>query len=191
MRKIKTIGIIAEDNSDFATARKLILRITNRRLKFKKQIGDGSGKLKRKADDYCTVLHARGCDAVILLHDLDRNQLQGLKAELEQKILNSPVKIKFVCIPVEEIEAWIISDPLAIKQALNLRRLPKFSGKPESVTSPKEKLQNEIKRCANNSFTYITTVHNEKIAEHLSIDAAKTKCPSFALFYNFIKTRLT
>ena len=74
MSKVKCIGIIAEDNSDFETAKILIKRILNRdNLSFKKAVGNGCGKLRRKALDYIIDLKNRGCDMVIIIHDLDRN----------------------------------------------------------------------------------------------------------------------
>ncbi len=48
--KIKAIGLIVEDNSDFKSFKIIISRILKRdNLTFKKQIGNGCGKMRRKA----------------------------------------------------------------------------------------------------------------------------------------------
>ncbi len=85
MAKVKSIGIIAEDDSDFETSKVLIKRIIqNDKIAFKKAIGNGCGKIRRKANDYSKDLHNRGCNLLILIHDLDRRELNQLKEELEK-----------------------------------------------------------------------------------------------------------
>lgn len=79
MNKIKQIGIIAEDNSDVEVIKILIKRILNRNdFGFKKMVGNGCGKLRRKAYDYALNLKNKGCDMLILFHDLDRNNYKTL-----------------------------------------------------------------------------------------------------------------
>lgn len=188
MSKIKSIGIIAEDNSDFETSRTLIKRIIKKdNIAFKKAIGNGCGKIKRKAVDYSKDLKNRGCNLLILLHDLDRNQLALLKAELENKLVDSHISNYFVCIPIEEIEAWLLSDPNGIKEALNLRKAPNVKGLPEQIPSPKEKLEELVSICSNKEKVYLNTQHNEKIAQKISIDTVKQKCNSFLLLHDFLQ----
>jgi len=187
MSKVKCIGIIAEDDSDFESSKVLIKRITSKtNLSFKKAIGNGCGKIRRKALAYTIDLKNRGCDTVILLHDLDRRNLEQLKKELTAKLSDSPITNKLICIPVEEIEAWFLSDPNAIKTALNLRRKPNIRGNPETINSPKETLGELIFHCSEKNIYYLNTRHNEIIASEVSIDIMKNKCPSFNCFYSFI-----
>lgn len=158
MNRIKSIGIISEDDSDFETVRILIKRILGKNnINFKKAIGNGCGKLKRKALDYAISLVKRGCDMIILIHDLDRNDYNALQLELERKLCDAPVDKKLVCIPVEEIEAWLICDPKSIKHVLKLNREPKFKGLPETIQSPKEKLGEQIYLCSNKSTIFLNT----------------------------------
>lgn len=186
LSKVKSIGLIVEDDSDFSCFITLIKRIANREnIKFKKVIGNGCGKIKKKAFAWSSNLHLRGCNVLILVQDLDRNNLKKLKPELECALNNCPIKTRLICIPIEELEAWLLSDPQGIKNAFNLKRLPNINGSPESVNSPKEKLRDLIYNCSDKNLLYITK-HNEKIAKEISIDTVKSKCPSFVDLYDFV-----
>lgn len=190
MSKIKCIGIVAEDKSDFEASTILIKRILNKsNIPFKKAVGNGCGKLKRKASDYAVDLKKRGCDMLILIHDLDRNDLNKLTRELAQKLANAPIKEKFICIPVEELEAWFFSDLEGLQKLFKLKRRPKITGNPETIRSPKEKLEEVIYSCSDKSVIYLNTEHNKKIAEVISIDLMKNKCNSFRLLYDFVKAK--
>lgn len=187
MSKVKCIGIIAEDNSDFETAKILIKRILNKdNLSFKKAVCNGCGKLRRKANIYVIDLKKRGCDMVILIHDLDRNVHYNLYNELQKKIMNAPLDKKFICIPIEEMEAWFLGDPAGIKDTFNLIRPPKFNGPPETINSPKETLGEQIYLCSNKSTIYLNTKHNQKIAERLCLETIKQKCQSFKQLHIFV-----
>lgn len=187
MSKVKHIGIIAEDISDFESSKILIKRITNRQnLSFKKAIGNGCGRIRRKANDYSIDLCKRGCNLLILLHDLDRNDLNKLHTELTNILSNSPIINRIVCIPVEEIEAWFLSDPAGIKKSFNLKRKPKITGNPETIPSPKEKLGGYIHSCSEKNTIYLNTKHNQILSQNISLDLVKMKCQSFGLFYDFI-----
>jgi hypothetical protein len=187
LSKINCIGIIAEDDSDFETAKAIIKRLAKKdNLSFKKAIGDGCGKIKRKAASYAIDLNRRGCDMLILLHDLDRNDVALLKSELEKKLHESPIIKKLVCIPTEEIEAWYLSDPDGLKEAFSLKRKPKIPGNPESIPSPKEKLGELIYSCSDKNVIYLNTKHNKILGEKLSIELMKEKCISFKLLHDFI-----
>lgn len=187
MTKTKCIGIIAEDNSDFESVKVLINRISSKRLSYKKAIGNGCGRLKRKAIDYSIDLEKRGCDTLILFHDLDRNSYTKLKDELEIKLKDSPIDKKLICIPIEELEAWFLSDPEAIKSVFNLRKTPKTIGTPETINSPKEFLAEQVEKLSDKERVYINTKHNEKLANKLSIDLAKKRCSSFKHLHDFVK----
>jgi hypothetical protein len=187
MSRIKSIGIIAEDDSDFESVKILIRKIIAKdKIPFKKAIGNGCGRLRRKACSYTVDLENRGCDLVILFHDLDRNNYQNLKRELEKSLHRVSTVKKFICIPIEELEAWFLSDPEGIKSALNLYKAPKVKKQPERIISPKEVLGEFIYLCSNKEKIYINTKHNEKISEHISIELVKQKCSSFKLLYEFL-----
>ena len=188
MSKVKSIGLIVEDNSDFKCLTTLISRTTGRdNISFKKVIGNGCGKIKKKALAWSENLSLRGCNVLILVQDLDRNKLKTLKNDLDTILKDSPISQKLVCIPVEELEAWLLSDKQALKKTFSLKRLPKVSGKPETIVSPKEKLRDQLYSCSDKNVFYITK-HNEKIAENISIKLMEQKCPSFKKLSNFINS---
>ena len=180
MSKIKSIGLIVEDNSDFDSFKILIQRITNKdNIKFRKAISNGCGKLRRKAYSYAVNLHQRGCNMIIIVHDLDRNDYKLLKTELEEKISNSPANYNFICIPIEEVEAWFLSDLESIKKTFDLERIPKIKGLPETIQSPKEEIEHLVKVNSRHTKLYLNTKHNSILSQNVSLDLLYTKCKSF------------
>jgi len=187
MSSIKRIGIIAEDESDYESSKTMIKRIINNdKIGFKSRTSNGCGKLRRKAFDYAVDLKNRGCDLLVLFHDLDRNTLAELEKELEEKLCKNPIANYFICIPIEEIEVWFLSDPENIKSALNLKRVPKIKAKPETIASPKEYLGSLISACSDKEKIYLNTKHNALLSATVSIDLMKEKCNSFAKLFDFI-----
>jgi len=187
MSKVKCIGIIAEDESDYESSKTIIKRITSRtNLSFKKAIGNGCGKIRRKALAYTIDLKKRGCDTVILMHDLDRRDLEELNKDLNTKLIDSPISNKLICIPVEEIEAWFLSDPDGVKKSFSLKKKPKVKGNPETIVSPKEKLGELVYHCSEKNIYYLNTKHNELLSSAVSIELMRQKCKSFEYFYSFV-----
>lgn len=190
MSKVKCIGIISEDESDFESSKTIIKRIIPKSdISFKKAIGNGCGKIRRKALAYTIDLKKRGCDTVILIHDLDRQDFEKLKSELHIKLTECPLANKLICIPVEEIEAWFLSDPDGIKKTFNLKRKPKVKGNPETIISPKEKLGELIYHCSEKNIHYLNTKHNQLLSSIVSIELMRQKCKSFEHFYSFVSTQ--
>jgi Domain of unknown function (DUF4276) len=186
-KKIKAIGLIVEDNSDFFSIKTLISRIVEKdNLTFKKAIGNGCGKMKRKALSYANNLSQKGCDLVILVHDLDRNKHIELQKELETLMKSSNAKNTFVCIPIEEIEGWFLSDLKGIKESFQLDRIPKITGNPETIKSPKEKLEDIVLHYSNKSKVYLNTKHNNLLSNKICLDKMKKKCQSFSSLYDFV-----
>jgi Domain of unknown function (DUF4276) len=181
------VGIIAEDDSDFISARVLVKRIAlNNNIKFHKFFGKGCGKIKKKCHAWSNELSKRGCKTLVLIHDSDSKRSDDLREMLRKALAPCPIKNHLICIPVQEFEAWLLSDPEAIKKGLNLRKKPIVKGLPENINSPKEHLELLVDRASNGEKIYINTKHNIKIAELLSITKAMRLCPSFAPFYKFI-----
>jgi hypothetical protein len=179
-KKIKSIGLIVEDNSDFTSLKIIISRLIKKdNLTFKKAIGNGCGKMKRKAISYADILSRKGCDLIILVHDLDRNNLIVLNKELNQLLNNSNAKNKFVCIPIEEIEGWFLGDPEGIKNVFKLCRTPKIKGNPQNVASPKERLEDFIHHCSDKSKMYLNTKHNDLLSANLDLEKISKNCKSF------------
>lgn len=181
------IGIIAEDNSDINTFQTLIRRISKKdKIGIKSFASKGCGKLKKKCKSWAEQLKIKGCTSLIVVHDLDKNDLNELEDELRSILNPCPIKKHFICIPIEELEAWILSDSMAIKSTLNLPSAPKEIMHPEKIKSPKEYLYSVVERVSKGYKFYIHTKHNEKISRISSIKLMKGKCPSFKKFYAFI-----
>ena len=168
-----SIGCIAEDVSDVSVMYELTAKIIpSNSYSFKKFVGGGCGKLRLKCTAWAQNLLDRGCSHLVVLHDLDTNDETKLRNELEGKINDIRFEAKIVLIPVQEIEAWLLSDAEAIRQVFNMKKTPKVPANPESVSNPKEKLRDVV--WAGAEKKYINTIHNEKIASALELSKINT-----------------
>jgi hypothetical protein len=190
-KTVPIVGIIAEDYCDVDSIRVLIHRIAkNSRIGIRQFVGKGCGKIMRKCHAWSRQLKQKGCTLLILIHDLDRNTLTDLRGKIRSALNPCSINNHLICIPVQELEAWLLSDPAAIKAAMNIRKVPNVTGRPENINSPKEYLGQIIYRASNGEKIYLNTKHNEKISEELSISKAVKRCPSFVPFNNFVQEHL-
>ncbi len=189
-KRTKVIGIIAEDDSDVETLYTLIRKITNINITVKKQVGHGCGKIKRKCNDWAKNLKLRGCHLLVIVHDLDDKKHSVLYNEIERALSPSPFKDACICIPIQELEAWLLSDANSLKKTFNLKALPKTPANPERINSPKEFLGNLITKTSGNTKIYLNTKHNNVIASNISIAELKAKCSSFVPLHNFLQLHL-
>jgi len=188
-KRNQRVGIIAEDDSDVDSARVLIHRIANdEKIGISKCVGKGCGRINRKCHSWSGQLKEKGCSLLILIHDLNgnSNNLHDLEIKIRQALRPCPITIHLICIPVHEFEAWLLSDSRAIKTAMKLQKAPNIKYPPETISAPKEYLGELIYRASNGEKVYMNTRHNSKIAEKMSLNLARTKCPSFRPFYHFI-----
>lgn len=143
------LGIITEDKTDEDTIRTLVrrtLQADGRRAPrmpgFSPSTG-GCAKVRQKTEKWIRELTREGCEAIVLVHDLDLHPQTGQlndEAELRQRLSRLVGEgLRHVCIPVEEIEAWFWSDPELVK------RLGRGHGKahlsPDRIRRPKEELR--------------------------------------------------
>ena len=139
------IGIIAEDQSDVDVMYELTKKLVETKLfSFKKYLGFGCGKLRHKCSAWAKNLLSRGCNHLIVLHDLDKNNEKELDEELNNYVWDVGFKRYVILIPIHEIEAWLLADPEAIKMALNLSSIPNAPKQPESIRDPKERLRDIV-----------------------------------------------
>ncbi len=188
------LGVLAEDDNDCKTIRVLVRRIFEERgiapgaWKLHPRAAQGCAKLRHKTEPWLAELAERGCTAAILLHDLDRNPLNGdLNDEpsLRRDLSAIPVPKglqRLVCIPVEEIEAWFFASE-------NI--LTKLGGKgqkahpsPHLIARPKEKLI-ALSRGENRRPRYSQN-DNFKLAEELDLIECAKRCPAFGALRNFV-----
>jgi hypothetical protein len=179
------IGVIAEDQTDIDVLYELTCKIIHENtFSFKKFIGRGCGKLRRKCYAWAKNLLAQGCDHLIVLHDLDNNNEDELRKELEKSINDFEYQSKIILIPIKEIEAWLLTDDVSLRDVFNMKRLPKLPRNPETVGDPKKKLRDII--WTNTKRYYINTIHNKKIASSCRIKKVET-CKSFRPYSKFLR----
>jgi hypothetical protein len=177
------MGIIAEDDSDVAVLRELTLSLIKpHHIGFKKFVGHGCGKLRRKCGAWATNLAMQGCPWVAVVHDLDDYNVGDLRNELTKAISPARLRARIVLLPKREIESWLLYDASAIALAFNARNAPKLPGAPESLVDPKQFLGDLIWKCYRKD--YLNTVHNERIALNINVSRLRHST-SFSPFPKF------
>jgi hypothetical protein len=177
------IGIIAEDDSDVAVVREVTLTLLRPyRIGFRRFVGGGCGKLRRKCTAWATNLVQQGCPWIVVVHDLDVHDEAELRAVLRDAIAPAHAQASVVLIPRREIEAWLLYDGAAVAAAFRERRPPRLPGDPESLADPKRFLRDLV--WARFRKDYLNTVHNSEIAKHVDV-ARLRRARSFAPHFDF------
>lgn len=180
------VGLIAEDISDIEVVDEIIKKIQPQiKYSIKYFIGHGCGKIRGKCFQWAGFLKAKGCSTLIVVHDLDQNELKGLNTKLSQALANCSISKNVIVIPIREIEAWLISDSLAIQTAMKLREKIPVIPNPEELIDPKKKLGEIIYLRSGKTKRYINSAHNRKIAAELDLDNVR-RCASFLPLEKFI-----
>src|ERR1035437_9325618 len=85
------IGIIAEDMCDVESVKELIYLIIGNRKKGEKHfVGKGCGKISRKCNAWAKQLNLKGCEVLIIIHDLDKNNKVKLFLKLNEALSPCP-----------------------------------------------------------------------------------------------------
>ena len=187
-RSCLCIGVIAEDQTDGQTLRVLLQKLCGSGTRVPIRADSGGGSIVRKGTRWMADLGREGCSAVIIVHDLDRDSQTGrlrdegaLRARLEQ--LQPPRGVsRYICIPVEELEAWFWADEKVLCQVA--RGPVKAQTRPETLRQPKEELMRRS-RDAGNKPRYATN-DNPRLALHLDIELCAKRCPSFHKLREFV-----
>ncbi|MBZ5668231.1 MAG: DUF4276 family protein [Acidobacteriia bacterium] len=162
------MGIIAEDDSDVAVVREVTLSLLKpHRIGFRRFVGHGCGKLRRKCGAWARTLLRQGCPWITVVHDLDVHDERQLHAQLTEAIAPAGAKASVVLIPKREVEAWLLYDGAAIAAAFMENQQPRLPGNPESLLDPKEHLRDLIWRKYGKQ--YLNTVHNARIGKHIDV----------------------
>lgn len=184
----KIIGIIAEDLSDVDVVTNLLGKYVSRnKFSIKKFVGNGCGKLRNKCGSWAVTLFQAGCHYVLIFHDLDRQDEASLRKLLLKKVPKEQFPNSLVVIPIEELEAWLLSDEVAVRDVFGLKKTPRRIEHCESVNSPKEHL-----RCLVWSLgrkRYLNTTHNKKISKNVTIENLR-RCPSYKPLDEYIKSTI-
>lgn len=178
------IGVIAEEKNDIEVLYQLTCKVIDEKsFRFSKFVGHGCGKLRRKCRAWAQDLLIRGCTCLVIMHDLDKKDVNGLRQQLEKAIEHLRYDASLILIPIEELEAWLLCDAHALKCVFRMKQPPKIPKHPEQIVSPKEYLKSLVKKnCKKN---YINTIHNKMIASNMTI-ANLQSCPSFSPYPEFL-----
>ncbi len=186
-------GIVGEDDSDVLTLRELIIRFHERaRLptaSFKKHGFRGCANLLSKGARYLEMFEADGCERLIVLYDADRDDpaARRQRAELEiVKVANISIPC-FVCVPVQEIEAWFLADTAAVTKVIPKCGILKEYTSPELQRDPKEQLKRICLDPKTRKSLYSPPTHNEKVARCVDLDLLLSKCSSARELANFVE----
>lgn len=192
------IGILAEDLTDCKTIEVLVDRLLSAsglHVSFFRRGKDGCAHLKRKAKAWMAELTEKGCSALILVHDLDRNPSNHTlndEAELRSRLSQLPVPrgvALHICIPVEELEAWFWSCPTALDQVAPGHGQASVSRSPHLLKQPKEALIRLSAKQRGGKARY-TTQQNPELAQRLDLDLCASRCPSFRDLRSFLQERV-
>ncbi len=185
------IALIAEDDTDCDTVRKIVHRVLGTNIGTKKWASKGCSTLKRKLAEKLTAMSNTGCNAFIIVHDLDRNPQNGSlnkEAKLRETLEASASTVKginkHICIPVEELEAWFWSDPDVVKYVG--RGKGEAKANPHLIMRPKEELIN-LSKGENRKPRYSTNM-NVELAEMLNLELCSDRCPSFKDLLSFLRS---
>jgi uncharacterized protein DUF4276 len=177
------MGIIAEDDSDVAVISSITLALLRpHRIGFKKFVGNGCGKLRRKCAAWANNLVQQGCRWIVVVHDLDVHNEAELRQRLTASVRPAGAEASVVLIPKREIEAWLLYDSRAIARAFRETLRPPLPGNPELLWDPKEHLRSIIR--IRYRKTYLTTVHNPLIAKHIDVSLLR-QSRSFSPHFGF------
>jgi hypothetical protein len=178
-RRSIRLGVLAEDASDIDVLRAVLPKIAPRKnFGIKPFHGQGCARIHSKCRRWAVVLAKRECSVLILIHDSDGNNVTKISSGIKASLKPCPIPIYLIVIPIEEIEAWLLTDPAAIKATFNLKKNPKCPANPERIRAPKEYLRDLVWKASGKTKEYINTVHNKGIAERLALTSLR-KCSAF------------
>jgi Domain of unknown function (DUF4276) len=179
------MGIIAEDDSDVAVVREVTSKLLRpHKVGFRRFVGDGCGKLRRKCEAWARILVQQGCSWIVVVHDLDMYHEQELRAELDVAVAPARARASVVLIPKREIEAWLLYDAEAIAKAFHEHQPPRVPGNPELLRDPKKHLGDLI--WTKYRKDYLNTLHNALIAKYIDV-ALLRRSQSFAPHFVFTR----
>jgi hypothetical protein len=207
------IAVIAEDNTDCAAIQNIIHRVLDPNISTKTWASKGCSHLRRKLSSQLSALSNVGCNAFVIVHDLDRNPENGMlndEAQLRKQLTEKASASKaerstcHICIPIEELEAWFWSDPdilsyvstgkVKAPENTNLKRESskknnlkvKASENPHLLVKPKEKLK-ELSSKEQQRPRYSTNM-NAELAKRLNLELCAQRCGSFRELLEFLNS---
>jgi Domain of unknown function (DUF4276) len=184
-RRSVKLGVLAEEDSDVDVLKLLLPKISPaKRFGTDKFVGHGCGKLRNKCRNWAAVLAGKGCSVLIVLHDSDGKNPTVVRNRIEAALKHCPIEPYVIVIPVEELEAWLLTDANALRTVFSLKKIPKCPSNPERIRDPKEYLEDLVWKTSGKSKRYVNTIYNSRIAQRVSL-ASLRRCPSFLTLQQF------
>jgi hypothetical protein len=191
---VPRLGIIAEDRSDCAAiivlARRLLAARGCMNPGFKTWSGRGCCRIPTKAASTMNMWARDGVDAVVIVHDLDRDSRTNvlhseadLRTRLECATASAPAAC-LICIPVEELEAWFWCDQQVLDRVAGEPNKAKAHYEPHRLAKPKEALI-RLSKGENRKPRYDTS-ENAELAQLLNIELCASRCHAFAQLCSFL-----
>lgn len=181
----KLLGVIAEDTSDVDVLNIIVRKIARKPYSIRRFVGHGCGRIRKQCRGWAQTLKDRGCQLLVIVHDLDANNLQQLERTLREALGASPIAEHIIVIPVRELEAWLLADHKAIERTFRFKSPLGQVANPEGIQRPKERLRDLIYQKSGKRIIYVNTIHNARIAANCAITNLR-RCNSFQPLERFV-----
>ena len=116
----------------------------------------------------------RRIEKILVVSDADGHNPEQMERDFKARLIKS---YRFKVVPiiiVEALEAWLIADPLTLKNILGVRTTFRS---PERIRDPKTQLQKLLP-----PTTAYTPELARRIAEGIDFDVLQQRCPRFSAF---------
>ena len=183
------LAVLVEGKSD---AEALVVRLKlirgDQNLSVLSQEFGGQGHLCNKAGASINRFAQLGVTHFIICHDSDGKDPAEIRRKVQSSV-GAKIDLKRVThkiiVPVEELEAWIIADEVAINKAIPKLLIDEVKH-PETIKNPKEWLIKKSQASRSRPL-YAPAINNSQIAKHIDIAKVERKCPSFRELTTFVR----
>jgi hypothetical protein len=181
-----TYGVVIEGEYDEAALAEIIKKCLSNKIEIILRRCGGKDRLMRMFPDLLDSFHhekqGSHVDKAIVIRDAHGKNPEKLKETMRSKIMNLtyPFDVKFTII-VQELEAWLLADEIAMSKATQSRAgktVARVNENLESISDPKEKLKEILSEVK----VYYTSQVAREIAKESDLDKIEYRCPGFREF---------
>jgi hypothetical protein len=183
-----TIGIIAEDKTDYDAIKVIINKISNKPLDTVGAYGSGKTSIIHDKKKFSDKLFNFNCDKVIIIRDSDGKNEEEIIKEIKSAYDDTRISSKYyTCLAVEELETWFLADLSCIRSLYNIpsnsKRMP--TSTTDELHSPKEILKAYVEKWSKGKDTHLQS-DGARLANLINIDVAMSNSISFRNFHKTI-----